>query len=158
MTGWRLGHGRLARAACAHGALPATGDNVKRLAITAASLIIAGALLSVATAPCMAEDLAAAKDKFATLCVKCHGVSLKGDGPAAATLVTKPGDLTDCTKMREVTDDTVFKIIKEGGSVAGFDQAMQGFKEGLSDDEIKGLVAYIRSFCELPKPVAADHP
>lgn len=129
---------------------------MKRLAITAASLTIVGALLLAVTGPSMAEDLAAAKDKFDSLCVKCHGVSAKGDGPAAATLVTKPGDLTDCTKMREVTDDTVFKIIKEGGSVAGFDQAMQGFSEGLNDDEIRGLVVYIRSFCELPKPIAAN--
>jgi mono/diheme cytochrome c family protein len=129
---------------------------VKRLAITAASLTIAGALLLAATGPCVAQDLAAAKGKFDSLCVKCHGVSAKGDGPAAATLVTKPGDLTDCTKMREVTDDTLFKIIREGGSVAGFDQAMQGFSEGLSDDEIRGLVAYIRNFCDHPKPVAAS--
>jgi len=119
--------------------------------------MIAGALLLVATAPCMAEDLAAAKEKFDTLCVKCHGWSAKGDGPAAVTLVTKPGDLTDCTKMHEVTDQTVFEIIKEGGPSAGFNQAMEGFSEGLSDDDIRGLVAYIRSFCDHLKPVAADH-
>jgi mono/diheme cytochrome c family protein len=130
---------------------------VKRLAITAASLTIAGALLLLASAPCMAEDLAAAKDKFNSLCVKCHGASAKGDGPAAVTLVTKPGDLTDCTKMHGVTDDMLFEIIKEGGPVAGLDQAMQGFSEGLSDDDIKGLVSYIRSFCDHPNPVVADH-
>ncbi len=130
---------------------------MKRLAITAASLTIAGALLLLASAPCMAEDLAAAKNKFDSLCVKCHGASAKGEGPAAATLETKPGDLTDCAKMHEVTDDQVFEIIKEGGQVAGLNQAMQGFHEGLSDDDIRGLVAYIRSFCEHAQPAAADH-
>ena len=106
----------------------------------------------------MAEDLAAAKEKFDTLCVKCHGATAKGDGPAAVTLVTKPGDLTDCTKMHEVTDQTVFEIIKEGGPAAGFNQAMEGFSEGLSDDDIRGLVAYIRSFCQHVQPAAAaDH-
>ena len=129
---------------------------MKRLVMTAASLTIAGALLLLAAAPCMAEDLAAAKNKFDSLCVKCHGASAKGGGPAAATLVTKPGDLTDCTKMHEVTDDTVFEIIKEGGSVAGLSQAMEGFSEGLSDNDIRGLVAYIRSFCERLKPAAIN--
>jgi len=105
----------------------------------------------------MAEDLAAAANKFDSLCVKCHGASLKGDGPAAVTLVTKPGDLTDCTKMHEVSDDTIFEIIKEGGQVAGLNQAMEGFSEGLSDDDIRGLVAYIRSFCKHVQPAAADH-
>ena len=152
-----MGLGRPACAASTRRVLPATGDNVKRLAITAASLMIAGALLLLAIAPCMAENVAAAKQKFDSLCVKCHGVSAKGDGPAAATLETKPGDLTDCTKMHEVSDDQIFEIIKEGGQVAGLNQAMEGFSEGLSDDDIRGLVAYIRSFCEFPKPVATDH-
>jgi len=131
---------------------------VKRLANSAASLMIAGALLLLAIAPCMADDMATAKQKFDSLCVKCHGWSAKGDGPAAATLVTKPGHLTDCTKMHEVSDDQMFEIIKEGGQVAGLSQAMQGFHEGLSDDEIKGLVAYIRSYCVHVQPAAAtDH-
>jgi len=130
---------------------------VKRLAITAASLMIAGALILLAIAPCMAQDLVVAKGKFDSLCVKCHGASAKGDGPAAVTLVTKPGDLTDCAKMHEVTDDTILQVIKEGGPVAALDPAMEGFSDGLSDNDIKGLVAYIRSFCERPQPVAANH-
>ena len=120
---------------------------MNQLAITAASLMIAGALLLLLTAPCMAQDLAAAKDKFNFLCAKCHGVSAKGDGPAAVTLVTKPGDLTDCLKMHGVTDDIIFEVIKEGAPVAALSPAMEGFSEELSDNEIRGLVAYIRSFC-----------
>ncbi|HYB89888.1 MAG TPA: c-type cytochrome [Candidatus Binataceae bacterium] len=95
-----------------------------------------------------AEDLAAAKDNYRTLCVKCHGASGRGDGPAASTLATKPGDLTDCARMARVTDDVVFKVIKEGGPAADLSPKMAGYADGLDDTEIKGLVGYVRSFCQ----------
>lgn len=34
------------------------------------------------------------KDLFMAYCASCHGMSGKGDGPAAAALRTKPADLT----------------------------------------------------------------
>lgn len=88
-----------------------------------------------------------AGSNFNTFCVKCHGPSGKGDGPASATLSTKPRDLTDCARMMKVSDDTEFKVIKLGGAPAGLSKDMPSFGEGLEDPEIKALVAYIRAFC-----------
>ena len=72
----------------------------------------------------------------------------KGDGPKAAKLWVKVGDLTDCAKMAKVSDDVLFKVIKEGGPAANLNKAMAGFGDAYEDNEIKGLVAYIRSFCK----------
>ena len=41
-----------------------------------------------------------AKEMFASYCSPCHGVSAKGDGPAAAALNPKPADLTQFAKRR----------------------------------------------------------
>lgn len=41
-----------------------------------------------------------AKGMFKSYCAPCHGVSGKGDGPAAAALNPKPADLTQFAKRR----------------------------------------------------------
>lgn len=41
-----------------------------------------------------------AKQMFTSYCAPCHGVSAKGDGPAAAALNPKPADLTQFAKRR----------------------------------------------------------
>ena len=95
-----------------------------------------------------APDLAAAKDNYNMFCFKCHGPEGKGDGPAAVTLHTKPRNYTDCAKMSKITDDTLFKAIKDGGAAVGLSAEMPSWSKGLDDDEIHGLVAYVRSFCK----------
>ena len=41
-----------------------------------------------------------AKEMFNGYCAPCHGISGKGDGPAAASLNPKPADLTQFAKRR----------------------------------------------------------
>jgi len=95
-----------------------------------------------------AEDLAAAEQNYIGFCLKCHGEDGKGDGPAAATLKTKPRDFTDCARMAKESDDMLFKVIKNGGAPNGFSPDMQAWSTGFEDDEIRGLVAYVRTFCK----------
>lgn len=92
-------------------------------------------------------DRSRAADLFVGLCVKCHGLSGKGDGPACSLLEIKPGDFADCSRMKGFSDVALFKVIKYGGPSAGLSRVMTGFGEGLQDDEISELVAYIRAFC-----------
>lgn len=119
-----------------------------KLFVSGLVAVALAASIALASTPSRAEDTAAAKDSFKSLCVKCHGEAGKGDGPAASTLETKPGDFTDCAKMGKLSDDMLFKVIKEGGPAAGLNKAMTGFGEGMEDDEIKGMVAYVRTFCK----------
>ncbi len=119
--------------------------NLKVRSLTAIALVIL--LSAVVAAPALA-DADAAKSNYTTFCVKCHGESGKGDGPAAATLKTKPRDFTDCARMSKITDDTLFKVIKNGGGANGLSADMPAWKDGFEDPDIKDLVAFVRTFCK----------
>ncbi|HYB91206.1 MAG TPA: cytochrome c [Candidatus Binataceae bacterium] len=105
-------------------------------------------MLASSSGGALAADLAAAKQNYKTFCTKCHGPEGKGDGTAAATLKTKPRDFTDCARMAKETDDVLFKVIKNGGPAAGFSADMQAWSSGFEDDEIRDLIAYVRTFCK----------
>ena len=106
------------------------------------SLLIGG------TAMCaLAADPAAVKKEFVRYCAKCHGTEGKGDGPQADALTTKPRDFTDCARMKTISDEIAFTAIKEGGEAAHLSKDMPAWKDGMDDDEIHALVAYVRSLC-----------
>jgi len=107
-----------------------------------------GAVLMAAVPASRAADMAAAKQNYDTFCVKCHGPGGKGDGPAGATLATKPRNFTDCALMGKMSDDMLFNVIKNGGASAGLSKDMQAWNTGFSDDEIHDLVAYVKTFCK----------
>ena len=96
----------------------------------------------------VAGDVAATKKEFVRFCSKCHGNEGKGDGPQADALTTKPRDFTDCARMKAITDDTIFTAIKEGGESVHLSKDMPAWKDGMDDDEIHDLVAYVRSLCK----------
>ena len=104
-------------------------------------------LIALGTTFTMAADLEAAKDNYDLFCVKCHGKAGKADGPSAATLATKPRDFTECDRMATFTDEKLFVTIKDGGEAAGLSKDMPAWKEGMDDEEIHDLVAYVRGFC-----------
>ncbi len=81
-------------------------------------------------------------------CATCHGVSGRGDSWRARLLFLRPGDLTDPKAMRALSDDFLFQIIKHGGSSFG-KPGMPSFGFHFSDDQIRSLVAYVRT---LPPP------
>jgi cytochrome c oxidase cbb3-type subunit 3 len=95
-----------------------------------------------------AADLAAAKQNYDRFCAVCHGPAGKGDGPAGMTLPKHPRDFTDCAVMKPMSDETLFKAIKEGGPAVGLSKDMPPWGDGMSDDAIHDLVALVRSFCK----------
>src|SRR5271157_4410523 len=101
----------------------------------------AGAVLLLAAwvTPTAAADIEGAKTNFQTFCVKCHGKEGKGDGQSAATLKTKPRDFTDCARMGTLSDDLLFKVIKNGGAANSLSGDMPAWSQGLEDDEIHSL-------------------
>ena len=88
-------------------------------------------------------DLAQGKKKYMQLCAPCHGASGRGDGPAAAALNPKPRDYTD--KKFSISDDAMRDIIKRGGAAMGKSPVMPAWGQALSDEDIRNLIAYIRS-------------
>lgn len=104
------------------------------------SIVIAAVLLLGAGTLIQAED---AKANWTKHCTKCHGDTGKGDTKMGQKLKVK--DYSDAKVQAELKDDEMFKDIKEGVKKDG-KTVMKPFAEGLKDDEIKALVAHIRSF------------
>jgi mono/diheme cytochrome c family protein len=50
--------------------------------------------------------------------------------------------------MSKEADDKLFRVIKEGGGSTGLSADMQPWGRAFGDEEIRGLVAYVRTFCK----------
>lgn len=90
------------------------------------------------------------KETYAVFCASCHGITGKGDGPAAAALPVKPTNLTDGEDLNAEPDEFLFKIIKEGGASVGKSPLMAPWGGQLKDEEIWNLVSYIRTLAVPP--------
>ena len=100
-------------------------------------------IVVAAVAASVTVKAADAKENWKAQCAKCHGQDGKGDTKMGKKAGCK--DLTDANVQAELKDDKAFKSIKEGVK-DGDKEVMKAFAEKLSDDEIKALIAHIRSF------------
>jgi cytochrome c553 len=100
-------------------------------------------LITVAACAAIVVSASAAdvKENWDKSCKKCHGAEGKGDTPTGKKLEIK--DLTDAKVQASLKDDAMFKAIKEG--VKDGDKVRMKPIEGLSDEEMKALVAYVRT-------------
>ena len=96
----------------------------------------------IATAA-LSANAADAKANYEKDCAKCHGADGKGQTKMGQKLGAK--DYTDAKVQAELKDDAAFKAIKDGLKNKEGKQLMKP-SEGLSDDDIKALVAYMRTF------------
>lgn len=92
-----------------------------------------------------AQNQSEGKKLYLTYCSSCHGDSGKGDGPAAPSLPVKPANHTDGTVMNQLSDKFLLDIISKGGSAAGKSAMMPGWGGQLKEDQLRDIVAYIRS-------------
>jgi cytochrome c6 len=67
-------------------------------------------------------------------CASCHGKDGSGN-----TAMGKKLGVKDYTKTQSFSDDEAANVIKNGKG------KMKGYKAKLSDDDVKALVAYVRS-------------
>jgi len=115
-----------------------TSEN-RRTEIMKRIMTVSIAIMAVSALSASAADAKATYEKD---CAKCHGK----DGKGQTMMGKKQGakDYTDAKVQDELKDDAAFKAIKEGYKKDG--KEVMKPSEGLSDDEIKGLVAYMRKF------------
>jgi len=104
------------------------------------NITIAATVAAVALTFCVSA--ADVKDNYDKLCVKCHGADGKGATKMGKKLGAK--DYTDAKVQADLKDDKAFKVIKEG--LKEGDKVLMKPAEDLSDDDMKALVAHMRSF------------
>lgn len=81
------------------------------------------------------------KTVYADNCAKCHGDDGKGQTKMGQRLEVR--DYTDAKVQDALTDEQAFKAVKEGLKKDGKIQ-MKAYD--LPDDDIKAVVAYMRTF------------
>jgi len=81
-------------------------------------------------------------------CAVCHGDTAKGDGPSAAAFATKPADLTNGTLMNPLPNEFLVNVVRHGGPAEGLSPGMPPFDRYLGDQQIRTLVAYLRSLAQ----------
>ena len=107
---------------------------MKKIILFASVIGFAAALAATAAEP---------KETWAASCARCHGADGKGQTTMGKRLGAK--DYTDAKVQAALTDEAAFKAIKEGFKDKDGKTVMRP-AENLSDADIKGLVAYMRTF------------
>lgn len=102
-------------------------------------LLLATGLFAASTMSLRGAD---AKALWDANCAQCHGKSGNADTKMGKTLNAK--DLTDGKVQASFTDEKATQSIKEGVKENG-KTTMKAFGGKLSDDDIKALVAYVRT-------------
>ena len=92
------------------------------------------------------ESVAAGRQTFTRLCVRCHGAQGKGDGGGAGA-GGQPADLTDAVWDYGASDGEIFSVIRDGTSAD-----MEGYGERINETAIWQLVHYIRSIGPTASP------
>ena len=102
--------------------------------------LFAGGLAWVLNDPRPPAGASRGERLYVSFCASCHGLDGRGSWRAALFLI-RPGDLT---ASRSQPDQYLFDIIKHGGASIGR-PGMPAFGAQLSDDDIRALVAYVRT-------------
>ena len=84
-------------------------------------------------------NVEAGKRIYGELCATCHG--LDGKGPGAMKFSPAAADLTS-RQVQAKLDSGLYKSIHEGRA----NTAMGAWKSALSDDEIREVISYVRTF------------
>lgn len=90
------------------------------------------------------EDGDAAKGAklYKRYCRGCHGVDGRG---GAHTFMPHVGNLTDKDYIELVPDGFLYEVIANGGEAVGKSAYMPAWKTKLSEQDIKDVIAHVRS-------------
>ena len=104
--------------------------------------VIASIVITLLVASAMSLRAADAKANWDANCVQCHGKTGSADTKMGKQLNAK--DLTDPKVQAAFSDAKAAESIKNGVKENG-KTTMKAFAGKLTDDEIKALVAYVRT-------------
>ncbi|BCA55119.1 putative Cytochrome c [Nitrospira sp. KM1] len=92
-------------------------------------------------------------DIYERQCATCHGTEGRGDGPQSISLSPRPGSLLSA-QISAKTDQELMRIIANGKPRT----AMPGWKDSLSDEEQRAVLAYIRSLIRFSRTMTPPPP
>ena len=104
-------------------------------------LILAGAVLTAGAALVFAAPVA---ENWENHCTKCHGADGKGQTKVGKKLGVL--DYTSAADQAKFTDEQATQAIAEGAKDKAGKERMKAYKDELSPQEIKDLVAMVRKF------------
>jgi mono/diheme cytochrome c family protein len=91
-------------------------------------------------------DPGKARATFNQMCAGCHGFQGDGQDGTKSGFVPRVATLANKEYMASVPDEYLTMIIKKGGAYMGKIASMPAWETKLSDEEIKDIVALIRTF------------
>jgi mono/diheme cytochrome c family protein len=91
--------------------------------------------------PPAADNLAKAKKIYAVDCAMCHGDNGNGQTDLAKDMQLQLSDWTDPKSLAGKPDEDLFKVIRDGKDKMPPEDAGRA-----KDDDVKGLIQYIRGF------------
>lgn len=103
------------------------------------TLLLSLSLFAVSSLSVFGAD---AKANWDANCAQCHGKEGRGDTKMGKQL--QAADLTDAKKQASFSDAQATTAIKEGIKEGGKTK-MKAFGDKFSDEDLKALVAYVRT-------------
>lgn len=120
---------------------------MKKLMLTAA--LLAGSAFAGEPAFELKGDAAKGESTYKNMCGSCHGEKGDGNGPAAAALTPKPSNFTD-PAAKHLTDEWIYKMVKNGGAANGKSPLMVAWDGALKDQGVRDVAAYVAKFRPAP--------
>ncbi len=128
-----------------------------------AAIVVAGGCAErPAIDPENPKQVALGRQVYEAHCASCHGANLEGQPEwrsrrSDGKMPAPPHDASGHTWHH--TDEALFKVTRDGLAAmagAGYETDMPGFKDRLSDDQIRAVIAYIKS--RWPSNIRARQP
>ena len=102
-------------------------------------LVLIGLVLSPLHAQDYPPDITRGKAVYQRHCQHCHGLTGRGDGPAAASLKVPPADFQRFRSFLK-SDEELLRTIEHGVVFS----PMHSWRGQLTDGEMQDVVSYIR--------------
>ena len=103
------------------------------------SIILTLALMAAGIIAAPAADV---KENWEKNCAKCHGPDGKGETKLGKKSEVK--DMTDAKWQSDLQEEKAFQSVK--GGIKDGEKIRMKAAEGLTDEEIKALIVYARTF------------
>ncbi len=92
---------------------------------------------------------------YVQACAPCHGADGRG-APAGSGITVPLPDFTDCAVSTAETTANWAGLVRRGGRFLGMSDEMPAFGDALTEEEIRAVLAYLRSFCAEPRYPIGD--